>query len=93
MFSRYLDVLEIIIKPRLPDAPEGETLFWEDVSSCEDKRPYGPRILRNVSQENYLPLIILTVNNTNACRIVFVFAATYQSDTDNSQLIVDTCNG
>ena len=83
----------MIIKPRLPDAPEGETLFWEDVSSCEDKRPCVPRILRNVSQENYLPLITLTVNNTNTCRIVFVVAATYQSDTDNPQLIVDTGNG
>ena len=79
--------------PRLPDALEGETLFWEDVSSCEDRRPYGLRILRNVSQENYLPLITLTVNNTYACRIVLVFAATYQSNTDNSQLIVDTGNG
>ena len=60
----------------LPVSEDDDALLREDVSSCEDRQPYGLRILRNAFQESYQPLFVLVVNNTDAYRIVWIVAAT-----------------
>ena len=76
----------------LPDVPEDDdALFWGDVSSFEGMQPCELRILRNVSPESCLPLLVVfVVHNTDADRLMLVFTASHQSNTCHSQLVIDT---
>ena len=76
--------------PRLPDVQEGDVWLSEDVSSCENRQPYGLRIPRSASLRNYRPSVIFIIDDADADRLVLVLAASYQSYACDTHLVVNT---